>query len=161
MARYRKIWSEVQGGSALPKMGMVRFIVVAETDDKAIAIARRAYLRWRASFTYLSELNGTLPQISWVVTNQRYSEHPDGAPTDGAYYVGKVLQALNADPRVFNSTLVIVNYDENDGQFDHVPPRFLEPVSVSADLALLNRQLVDLGGEDEIVFAQAADGVRP
>ena len=65
---------------------------------------------------------GTLPQISWVVTNQRYSEHPDGAPTDGAYYVGKVLQALNADPDTFNSTLVIIDYDENDGQFDHVPP---------------------------------------
>jgi alkanesulfonate monooxygenase SsuD/methylene tetrahydromethanopterin reductase-like flavin-dependent oxidoreductase (luciferase family) len=62
IARYRQIWSEVQGGIALPKMGMVRFIVVAETDDKAMAIARRAYLRWRASFTYLSELNGTLPQ---------------------------------------------------------------------------------------------------
>jgi phospholipase C len=65
---------------------------------------------------------GTLPQVSWVVTNQQYSEHPDGAPTDGAYYVGKVLQALNANPDVFNSTLVIIDYDENDGAFDHVPP---------------------------------------
>jgi phospholipase C len=45
-----------------------------------------------------------------------------GAPTDGAYYIGKVLQALNADPDVFNSTLVIIDFDENDGQFDHVPP---------------------------------------
>ena len=67
-------------------------------------------------------LGGTLPQVSWVVTNQAYSEHPDGAPNDGAYYVYQVLQALNADPDVFNSTLVIVDYDENDGQFDHVPP---------------------------------------
>jgi phospholipase C len=65
---------------------------------------------------------GTLPQVSWVVTNQRYSEHPNGAPADGEYYVGRVLRALNADPAVFNSTLVIINYDENDGQFDHVPP---------------------------------------
>jgi phospholipase C len=65
---------------------------------------------------------GQLPQVSWVVTNQQYSEHPDGAPTDGGYYIGKVLQALNADPDVFNSTFVIVNFDENDGQFDHVPP---------------------------------------
>ena len=65
---------------------------------------------------------GKLPQVSWVVTNQQYSEHPDGAPTDGAYYIGKVLQALNADPAVFNSTLVIIDFDENDGQFDHVPP---------------------------------------
>ncbi|HEX4657701.1 MAG TPA: phospholipase C, phosphocholine-specific [Streptosporangiaceae bacterium] len=67
-------------------------------------------------------LAGTLPQVSWVVTNQQYSEHPDGAPNDGAYYVYQVLQALNADPDVFNSTLVIIDYDENDGQFDHVPP---------------------------------------
>jgi alkanesulfonate monooxygenase SsuD/methylene tetrahydromethanopterin reductase-like flavin-dependent oxidoreductase (luciferase family) len=64
--RYRKIWSEVQGSetgtTALPKMGMVRFIVVADTDAEAMNVARRAYLRWRASFTYLSEMNGTLPQ---------------------------------------------------------------------------------------------------
>ncbi|HEX4830904.1 MAG TPA: phospholipase C, phosphocholine-specific [Trebonia sp.] len=65
---------------------------------------------------------GTLPQVSWVVTNQQYSEHPDGAPTDGAYYVGKVLQALATDEDLFNSTLVIIDFDENDGQFDHVPP---------------------------------------
>jgi phospholipase C len=65
---------------------------------------------------------GKLAQVSWVVTNQQYSEHPDGAPTDGAYYVGKVLQALASDPDTFNSTLVIIDYDENDGQFDHVPP---------------------------------------
>ncbi|WP_127359197.1 phosphocholine-specific phospholipase C [Actinacidiphila soli] len=65
---------------------------------------------------------GTLPKVSWVVTNQAFSEHPDGAPNDGAYYVNSVLEALNSDPDVFNSTLVILNYDENDGQFDHVPP---------------------------------------
>jgi alkanesulfonate monooxygenase SsuD/methylene tetrahydromethanopterin reductase-like flavin-dependent oxidoreductase (luciferase family) len=62
VARYREVWSEAQRAAALPKMGVVRFIVVAETDEAALAIARRAYLRWRASFTYLSELNGTLPE---------------------------------------------------------------------------------------------------
>jgi alkanesulfonate monooxygenase SsuD/methylene tetrahydromethanopterin reductase-like flavin-dependent oxidoreductase (luciferase family) len=61
IARYRDVWREVQGPAAPPKMGVVRFIVVADTDAKAMAIARRAYLRWRASFTYLSELNGTMP----------------------------------------------------------------------------------------------------
>ena len=56
--RYRKIWAEEQGAAAPPKMGLVRFIVVADTDAAAIAIARRAYLRWRSSFVYLSEKNG-------------------------------------------------------------------------------------------------------
>ncbi len=62
MARYLKVWAEVQGAAAPPKMGVVRFIVVADSDSEALKIARRAYLCWRASFSYLSELNGTLPQ---------------------------------------------------------------------------------------------------
>ena len=37
----------------LPLMGLGRFIVVAETDAAALAIARRAYPRWHASFTHL------------------------------------------------------------------------------------------------------------
>jgi alkanesulfonate monooxygenase SsuD/methylene tetrahydromethanopterin reductase-like flavin-dependent oxidoreductase (luciferase family) len=61
VARYRDIWSQTQSAAELPKMGLVRFIVVADTDDAALAVARRAYLRWRSSFTYLSERNGTLP----------------------------------------------------------------------------------------------------
>ena len=67
-------------------------------------------------------LNGTLPQVSWIVNNQFFSEHPVTAPSNGAYCINAVLNALNADPDVFNSTLLIINFDENDGQFDHVPP---------------------------------------
>lgn len=59
--RYREVWAATQTAAAPPKMGIVRFIVVADTDSTALKIARRAYLRWRESFTYLSELNGTLP----------------------------------------------------------------------------------------------------
>jgi alkanesulfonate monooxygenase SsuD/methylene tetrahydromethanopterin reductase-like flavin-dependent oxidoreductase (luciferase family) len=57
--RYRQVWRDTQGAAPPPKMGLVRFIVVAETDAQAIAIARRGYLRWRTSFVYLSEMNGT------------------------------------------------------------------------------------------------------
>src|SRR5437660_8548800 len=60
-ARYREIWSAGRESAAVPKMGVVRFIVVADTDANAMAIARRAYLRWRSSFTYLFKLHGTLP----------------------------------------------------------------------------------------------------
>lgn len=42
-------------------MGLVRFIVVADSDAEALTVARRAYLRWRASFVYLSALNRALP----------------------------------------------------------------------------------------------------
>jgi alkanesulfonate monooxygenase SsuD/methylene tetrahydromethanopterin reductase-like flavin-dependent oxidoreductase (luciferase family) len=62
VARYRQVWRELHGDIALPKMGMVRFIVVADSDAKAMNIARRAYLRWRSSFTHLFAMHGTDPQ---------------------------------------------------------------------------------------------------
>ncbi|MFJ4438162.1 phosphocholine-specific phospholipase C [Streptomyces sp. NPDC088923] len=65
---------------------------------------------------------GTLPQVSWIVPDQNYSEHPLGTPANGAHFVHMVINALNADPDVFNSTILFLNYDENDGYFDHVPP---------------------------------------
>ena len=61
IARYKEVWRQAQGPTTPPKMGTVRFIVVADSDAKAMAIARRAYLRWRSSFIYLSEMNGTMP----------------------------------------------------------------------------------------------------
>ncbi|WP_377273046.1 phosphocholine-specific phospholipase C [Peterkaempfera sp. SMS 1(5)a] len=67
-------------------------------------------------------LAGTLPQVSWIVPNQAVSEHPYATPGDGAHFISQVLQALNADPGVLNSTALFLNYDENDGYFDHVPP---------------------------------------
>jgi alkanesulfonate monooxygenase SsuD/methylene tetrahydromethanopterin reductase-like flavin-dependent oxidoreductase (luciferase family) len=64
IARYREVWREVHGAAApLPKMGMVRFIVVAESDLSALTIARRAYARWLASFNYLHHMHGTTPQL--------------------------------------------------------------------------------------------------
>jgi alkanesulfonate monooxygenase SsuD/methylene tetrahydromethanopterin reductase-like flavin-dependent oxidoreductase (luciferase family) len=60
VARYREIWSDTTS-AALPKMGLVRFIVVANTDADATTIARRAYLRWRSSFTHLFKAYGTKP----------------------------------------------------------------------------------------------------
>lgn len=60
--RYRRVWRELHGtGGEEPKMGVVRFVLVAETDAKAMAIARRAYLRWRSSFTHLFQKFGTQP----------------------------------------------------------------------------------------------------
>ncbi|MEO9110280.1 MAG: phospholipase C, phosphocholine-specific, partial [Jatrophihabitantaceae bacterium] len=65
---------------------------------------------------------GTLPQVSWIVAPYLYSEHPAGRPVDGEAYMQGVLNALWANPQLWESTVVLINYDENDGIFDHVPP---------------------------------------
>jgi alkanesulfonate monooxygenase SsuD/methylene tetrahydromethanopterin reductase-like flavin-dependent oxidoreductase (luciferase family) len=61
ISRYQKVWRELNGAATLPKMGMVRFIVVAESDAEAMTTARRAYLRWRTSFCALHDMHGTPP----------------------------------------------------------------------------------------------------
>jgi phospholipase C len=88
-------------------------------------------------------LSGNLPQVSWVVANQQTSEHPDGPPEDGAQFINEVLQALAADPAVFNSTVLFLNYDENDGFFDHVPPP--SPPAGTPDEFILNGTPIGLG----------------
>jgi alkanesulfonate monooxygenase SsuD/methylene tetrahydromethanopterin reductase-like flavin-dependent oxidoreductase (luciferase family) len=57
---FRAAWRETHGGAPLPLMGLGRFIVVAETDAAALAIARRAYPRWHESFTHLRRLSGRI-----------------------------------------------------------------------------------------------------
>jgi phospholipase C len=65
---------------------------------------------------------GRLPQVSWIVAPQAYSEHPDGSsPIQGGWCTQEVLDILTENPEVWAKTVLLVNYDENDGYFDHVP----------------------------------------
>jgi phospholipase C len=67
--------------------------------------------------------NGNLPAVSWVVANGAFHEHPTSTtPHFGEFYVNEILKALVAYPEVWKKTVFILNYDENDGFFDHVPP---------------------------------------
>jgi len=42
----------------MPKLGLGRFVVVADSDAEALVLARRAYPLWHQSFTYLFRLRG-------------------------------------------------------------------------------------------------------
>jgi len=68
-------------------------------------------------------MSGALPQVSWVVATAEGSEHPGpSSPAQGADYTSRVLDALTANPAIWSKTVLLVNFDENDGFFDHVPP---------------------------------------
>jgi alkanesulfonate monooxygenase SsuD/methylene tetrahydromethanopterin reductase-like flavin-dependent oxidoreductase (luciferase family) len=54
-------WSLHPGGRIDSKAGFARHIVVADTDEAALAIARRGYRRWYASFMKLWLDHGTKP----------------------------------------------------------------------------------------------------
>jgi phospholipase C len=63
-----------------------------------------------------------LPTVSWIIPTSTQSEHPDYLPAAGADFVAQKLEAIAANPDVWAKTAFILNYDENDGLFDHVPP---------------------------------------
>ncbi len=47
------------GGTGEPLLGLGRFIVVADTDEAGLAMARRAYPHWHTAFTHLARKLGS------------------------------------------------------------------------------------------------------
>ena len=82
-----------------------------------------------------------LPQVSWIVAPYIMCEHPTACPSYGESLTARLLDALAGNPEVWAKTIFILNYDENDGFFDHVPP----PIpAISSDMGA---STVDVAGE--------------
>jgi phospholipase C len=82
-----------------------------------------------------------LPQVSWIVAPYRLCEHPEASPARGEYLTARLIAALASNPSVWAKTAFILNYDENDGFFDHVPP--IVPTAGPA----VGKSTVDAAGE--------------
>jgi len=70
---------------------------------------------------------GNIPQVTWIVPPSFASEHPDYLPAAGEDHTRRILEALWSNPKLWGRTVLILNYDENDGLFDHVVPPTPEP----------------------------------
>jgi alkanesulfonate monooxygenase SsuD/methylene tetrahydromethanopterin reductase-like flavin-dependent oxidoreductase (luciferase family) len=55
---FRAAWREAWPGKPLPKLGLLRFIVVADSDAEAERIARRAYPKWHTAYDHLYRKHG-------------------------------------------------------------------------------------------------------
>jgi phospholipase C len=84
---------------------------------------RDAALRNRPFYELLWDLRtGNIPQVTWIVPPSFVSEHPDWLPATGEHHTQLILSALWSNPGLWARTALILHYDENDGQFDHVLP---------------------------------------
>jgi phospholipase C len=79
--------------------------------------------------------NGVLPDVSFLGTGG--DEHPPDLPAQGAQYIASKLEALAANEDLWNTTLFVINYDENDGFFDHVPPPIPDPAKYPEEYVTL------------------------
>lgn len=65
--------------------------------------------------------SGTLPQMSWVIPDAFNSDHPGYTSDTGPSWVSSVVDAIGASP-YWNSTAIIVVWDDWGGFYDPVPP---------------------------------------
>ena len=90
MERYRATWRPSHPGAAMPKLGLGRFVVVADTDAAALRLARRAYPVWHRSFTHLFRL-----------LNRSLQNHPRPADFDTLSERGQGIAGSPATVRDF------------------------------------------------------------
>jgi phospholipase C len=85
-------------------------------------------MRFRPAGAFEEDARGDqLPAVSWIIPTSYQSEHPDYLPAAGADFVASKIEAIASNPKVWAKTALILNYDENDGLFDHVPPPTPKP----------------------------------
>lgn len=77
--------------------------------------------------------NGTLPDYSFIEPNYSDHEsdsgeevandqHPDHNVQQGEVFIASVYQAIKNNPELWESTALLITYDEHGAIFDHVPP---------------------------------------
>jgi len=87
--------------------------------------------QWHTNVTHqptviLSDISGgTLPAVSWVVPDDVNSDHPGDASDTGPSWVATIVNAVG-ESKYWNSTAVIIVWDDWGGFYDHVKPPFID-----------------------------------
>jgi alkanesulfonate monooxygenase SsuD/methylene tetrahydromethanopterin reductase-like flavin-dependent oxidoreductase (luciferase family) len=140
VARYTSAY-KAQAGMVPPKIGMIRYMVLAETEDAALQIARRAYRRWWSSFMSLWLKHNTAP------TNVSYPPEIDGQIADGraiATTPAKALELLRGQLAESGANYLVCRFAFGDLSLSestrslelfqrHVMPGLRESVAVAAE----------------------------
>src|ERR1700733_247552 len=123
---------EVNGGK------MNGFLMPESSGLNAIGYYREHDLPFRAALADCAA--GQLPAVSFVdptyttLDNLDEDDHPFSDVRNGDAFLAKTFKAVSSSPN-WPNTVLIFNYDEWGGFYDHVPPpRALAPNNVDTDL---------------------------
>ena len=64
---------------------------------------------------------GALPEVSWIVPDQRHSDHPPANIANGQAYVTNLINTIMQGPD-WDSTAIFLVWDDWGGFYDHVLP---------------------------------------
>jgi phospholipase C len=74
--------------------------------------------------------DGGLPNISWVIPQGSFSDHPPANVTLGESFVASVVDAVEFSP-YWNHTAIFLTWDDYGGFYDHVAPPNPNPLGLS------------------------------
>ncbi|HEU5479852.1 MAG TPA: alkaline phosphatase family protein, partial [Candidatus Tumulicola sp.] len=80
--------------------------------------------------------NTVLPAVSWVIPDGVDSDHSNGGQDNGPDWVASVVNAIG-ESSYWNSTAIIVVWDDWGGFYDHVPPPQLDSVGLGFRVPLI------------------------
>jgi phospholipase C len=92
---------------------LLRFDTVRQDHQLANIVPLHALFR--------DATRGKLPAVSWVMPNQRLSEHPPALVSAGQTHVTRVINAIMRSPN-WSSTAIFLVWDDWGGFYDHVEP---------------------------------------
>jgi phospholipase C len=72
--------------------------------------------------------NGKLPQVSWLVTNALFSDHPPASICLGESWSERVINAV-MQSRYWKDTAIFLTWDDFGGFYDHVAPPHVDNIS--------------------------------
>jgi phospholipase C len=107
-----------------------------------LASRAESYTQWyvhhfvpRSDF-FNDSSTGQLPDISWVIPGNNFSDHPPANVSLGESYVASVVDAVESSPE-WSSTAIFVTWDDYGGFYDHVAPPSVDPLGLSFRVPVL------------------------
>ena len=87
--------------------------------------------------TILTDIaNNALPNVAWVVPDFQNSDHPGVAANNGPAWISSIVNALGQSS-YWNSTAIVVVWDDWGGWFDHVSPPQLDGMGLGFRIPLM------------------------
>lgn len=80
--------------------------------------------------------SGNLPNVSWVIPDKNFSDHPPASLASGETWVSSIVSAVEQSAD-WNSSAVFVTWDDYGGFYDHVPPPQMDSNGLSFRVPLV------------------------
>ncbi|MBV9717981.1 MAG: hypothetical protein JOZ77_01570 [Candidatus Eremiobacteraeota bacterium] len=77
---------------------------------------------WPSTRIFNDVRNGRLASVAYVIPTAKESDHPGRTDGTGPSWVASVVNAIGAS-KYWNSTAIVVLWDDWGGWYDHVPPQ--------------------------------------